>query len=876
MNIPSVLDRIAALFRKKRIEDDLDDEIRAHIEMAAEENRRRGMSLQEARHAAMRSFGGIEQMKEAHREARGLPRLECIAGDIRFAMRSLLRKPGFTAITAATLALGIGSCTIVFSVINAVLLTPLPYPNPGRLVLASGTFGSQPSSISPPDFLDYRAQNRTLSQFAAMGSALVPMTLTGIPEPQKAHVAFVSGNFFDVFELRPVLGRGLTNADESGTASVAVIAHGLWQTRYGGRENIIGDTLHLDGKAFTIAGVMPKGFRFPNPTDVWIPIVFDKPEFQSREAHQFFAIGRLREGVPVVTAQQDMSVVADRLAKAYPDTDKGFGLRVVSMQQELMGFLKDPLLILFAAVGLLLLLACANAANLILSRGSARRRELATRAALGAGRARLMRLLMMETTILALAGGVFGVLSAIWVVPLLAALPVDLIPGGAPIPGLSDTTVDLRVLGFTGGVSVLTALIVGLLPAFQNTGLSATEFFRSSSAGIGRYHRQLASKALVVLEVAISLTLLIGASLVFRSLLNVLGTDPGFNPTHTLTLKINPIETDRKTYFVQLLGEVTRIPGVQAAAVVSELPLSGYGQEWYFDIEHRPALSRTERPIAGYRRVSSDYFRAMGIPLRRGRWFTANEVERTAPVVIVDQRLAEMYFPGEDPLGKRIIYETGPHEIVGMVGNVLHYALFQELFFRGGYPTAYVPDVETGGSMPTLIVRASGSTAGIINPLRETLRNSDKNLSVSDIQPYEEILSAGLLLPRLGTLLFAVFAAIGMVLAVVGLYGVLSFSTARRTSEIGLRMALGSSRRDVVRLVVSDGMKLAIPGVLFGLAGAYAFARLLGSVLVRISSTDPVTFATVSLLLLAAAFCASYIPARSAANTDPARTLRHD
>jgi putative ABC transport system permease protein len=428
MSLTPLFDRIVALFRRKRVEDDLDDEIQTHIEMATEENLRRGMNLADARFAARRSFGGIEQIKEAHREGRGFPALEAIVKDLQFALRSLRNKPGFAAATVMTLALGIGSCTIVFSVINAVLLTSLPYPDPEQLVFASGRRGSETSAISPLDFLDYRKRNRSFSELAAMTSSLIPMTLTGIPEPKRVQVAPASGNFFDVFEARPILGRSFTLEDERG-ATVAVISHALWQSRYGGRENIIGDVLHLDGNALSVIGVLSPGFRFAVRPDVWIPLQFSAPEFQSRGAHQLLAVGRLKKDASITTAQQEMDVLAAGMEKAYPDTNKGFGVRIVPLQQELVGFLESPLMIVMAAVGLLLLLACANVANLILARGTTRKRELATRMALGAGRARVIRLLLSEALILAFAGGTFGTLIALWIVPLFAPLSAELLPG---------------------------------------------------------------------------------------------------------------------------------------------------------------------------------------------------------------------------------------------------------------------------------------------------------------------------------------------------------------------------------------------------------------------------------------------------------------
>src|SRR5262245_38166026 len=694
---------------------------------------------------------GRYEVKELHRVQRGLPVLESVVADLRLAFRSLRHRRGFTVTTVATLALGIGSCTVVFAVVNAVLLTSLPYQKPDRLVFAISTYGGQTSSISPPDFLDYRAENHSFSEFAAMGSHLASMTLTGSAEPQRVQVASVSGNFFAVFGTQPTFGRTFVYGDENGAAS-AVISHGLWQSRFGGRKDAIGEVLRLDGRPFTVTGVMPESFRFPNRPDIWVP--FPLMNVRDRGAHQLLAVGRLRENVSFGAARQDMASIAARVEKAYPDTNKGFGIRISPLQQELVGFLENPLMILLAAVGLLLLLACANVANLLLARGMARARELATRIALGAGRARLVRLLMCEAAMLAFAGGLLGTFLASWAISLIAGLPVDLIPGVPPIPGLSDAAIDLRVLAFTVIVSVLVTVFVGLVPAVRGAGIAAMDSLRSAAGSAGRRYRKHASKSLVVIEVAISLTLLVGAGLVFRSFVNVMKTNPGFNASGMLTLQVTPQvskASERTTYFVRLLDQVVQTPGVEAAAVVSELPLSGYGQEWYFEIQHRPSPSPTERPIASYRRISADYFRAMSIPVIRGRGFTPDEVQRQAPVAVVDERLTQMYFRGEDPLGKRVVLGDTPYEIVGIVGNVLHYALFQEVILGGAFPTLYAPDL-TGGSSTTLVIRANTSSASVVPPLRETLQRADKNLPTSDTKPYDDVLSAGLLLPRLPAL----------------------------------------------------------------------------------------------------------------------------
>ncbi len=870
--------KLANVLQRTGAERELTREVASHLALIQDELERRGMSPEDARAAARRKFGGVEQAKERHRDERSFVWLDALSSDLRFAVRSLARRPGFAAVAVMTLALGIGACTVVFSGINALFLRPLPYRDPQQLVWAWGRFsGGNMASVSPADFLDYRAQNRSFSEFAAWTGA-PPLTLVDAPQPMQLSVAAVSGNFFDVFGVSPLRGRTLGLDDENvRVPAVVVLSQGLWQTLFGAREDIIGDTLRFAGSpgGMTIVGVMPAELRFPNlpdPPDVWVPIPFADPGRRSRSAHNLRPIGRLNQGVSLTQAQREMDVIAGRLEQVYPDTNAGFGLRLVPLGRQFDTFLQEPLIALSAAVALLLLIACSNVANLVLARGAARQRELATRVALGAGRSRLIRLLMSEAAILALAGGAIGVMMAFWVTNLVRSLP----PLGGVLR-LSGVSVDLQALVFASVVAMFTVLIVGLVPALRTTSRSALQGVRSGSGTLGGRGRNLPSSGLVVFEVAMSLVLLVGAGLALRSFLKLATVDPGFNPSGVVTVPIRPPGLEepesRRSYFVELLNQVESVPGMEASALVSGRVFQPV-EDWYFELEGRPFTSTAKRPTAFYEQVSAEYFRAMGIPLRRGRSFTRDEVYQKAPVAIVDERLVEMFLPGQDPLGKRIVVFVNPqektsYEIIAVAGSVLPAPGV------GLYQTIYVPDVQSSVTM-TLVVRAAGSAGAVVNPLRDTLRRMDKNLPLSQITPMADVVTESLSGRRTATTVLSVFSGIGLGLAGIGLYGILAFSTARRTNEIGLRMALGSSQGDVLWLIISEGMKLSVVGLAFGLAGAYAFSLILSGVLVGTPSVDPVAFLTAPLVLAGVALCASYVPARRAASIDPARALRHD
>ncbi|MPZ18835.1 MAG: FtsX-like permease family protein [Luteitalea sp.] len=862
-----------ALVRRRSLERQLDAELRFHLEQQVKDKIAAGVSPDEARRQARFEFGGVDQMKEACRDVRPLRIVEGLVQDLRYGCRTMFEKRGFTAVVVLTIALGIGSSTLVFSVVNAVLLRPLPYEDPEQLVWMWARSGfSETAAVSAGDFRDYRRENRSFAALGATFYATLGMNLTCGPQPERVQAAMVSADFFDVLSVAPLLGRGFQPRDEQvDVPASAVLSYGLWHRLYGAKRDVLGDTLRLDGEVVTIVGVMPSGLRFQHDADLWVPMPLALPETQARSWRGLRLVGRLHKDVTLAQAQREMDLIAARLEQQYPVANAGYSLRLEPLRDVVLGDVHRPLMLLMAAVGLLLVIACANVATLVLSRGTARRRELATRAALGAGRLHLARLLIAEAVVFALAGGACGMLLALWGVRVLRNLHLD------AIPRLAELSVDPHVLLFALALTLSTVLVFGLLPAIQTSGLSAMEALRASTGTVGLRQSQRMSRALVISELAIGLMLLVAGGLAARSLANLLAVDPGFNPSHALTLPITVsrgLEAPaRKAFFVDLLDRVEQIPGVRTAGMISELPLTAQRNDVYFHVEGSAPASPDERVTVDYRRISPGYFRAMEIPLLRGRLFTSTELSTSAPVAIVDKHLVEMFFQGKDPLGQRLVVgegDTTTFEIVGVVGSVLHRSLHGR-----PYQTMYVPDVESFPSM-TLVLRTTVRPEDVVGTLRASIAAIDNDVPTSNIATLDEIVFRDVSGSRFGVLFLNAFSALGLVLAVVGLYGVLAFSTTRRTQEIAVRMALGSHRRSVLRLVVAEGMKLWLVGMTLGLAGAYALGRFMQSLLFGIGSTDSMTFALAIIVLAATSLLASYVPARRAAAIDPARALRQE
>jgi putative ABC transport system permease protein len=801
--------------------------------------------------------------------------MENFIQDLRYGVRVLLKSPGFTAIAVIALALGIGANTAVFSVVNAVLLKPLPYKDSDRLVLMFGASlesGLVRGSVSPPDFLDYREQNTTLERLAAVAGA--SFSLTGGAEPERIQSARVSEGFFEALGIDPLYGRTFTSEEEqAGRDQVAILSNGLWQRRFGGDPNIAGQTITLNDKSYTIVGIMPSGFQYPGNAELWVPFAFNTPQTSVRRFHYLRPVGRLKPGVSLQQAQADFTSVARRLAGQYPDSNRDYGAGIVSMTERVVGDMRQPLWILSGAVGFVLLIACANVANLLLARASARQKEIAIRSALGASRGRVTRQLLTESLLLSILGGASGLLVAWWGVQGLVALSSD------NIPRVKEIGIDGRVLGFTILVSIATGIIFGLIPAIQaaRTDLNETlkEGGRSAATTLGQWVR----RALVVFEVAIALFVLIGAGLMIKSFMRLSEVDPGFKPDNVLTMQVAltqgkyPEATRRVDFFRQLIHRLEALPGVQAVGTISQLPMSGQNNDTRFSIEGKPD-DRNNPTYANSRVTSPDYFKALGIPLLKGRYFSEADSETAPKVVIISDGFAKEFFPDEDPIGQHIAIDNGDEwkgEIVGVVGDIRHSGLAVD-----PWREMYVNQYQAPLGETNLVVRAGSDPTRLTGAIKGELQAMDKDVPLYTVRTMEKLVSESVAQPRFRTLLLTIFAAVALVLAAVGIYGVMSYYVTQRTHEIGIRMALGASSKDVMRLVVGQGMALAIAGVAVGLVGAFLLTRLMASLLYQISASDPATFAAISITLTAVALLASYLPARRATKVDPMVALRYE
>ena len=865
--------RLRSLFRRGQVEAELNEELRYHLERQIEVNTAAGMSVEEARYAALRAMHGLDQRKEECRDMRRVRLIEDLWQDFRFGLRSLLKRPGFTAIALLALALGIGANTAIFSLVNAVILQPLPYRDPDRLISVYGTRNrSTQGSVGPTDFLDYRSQNKTFEQFAASGSMMLPMNLTGSGEPERLNASIITGNYFDTFGVRPALGRGFSLENEkTGQDHVTVLSHAFWQTRFGGDPNIVNKTINLDGKAYEVLGVMPAEVVLPQPAQLWVPINFDAdPEMKMRNARFLRGIGRLKEGVTLDQAQTDTDLIAAQLEQQYPDSNTGWSLRLIPLREILVGGSRTMLFILFGAVGFVLLIACANVANLLLVRAAARQKEIAMRTALGASRLRIIRQMITESLLLAIFGGALGALLAVAGVKLLVSLGED------NIPRTANVKIDATVLAFTLLISLATGLLFGLAPAIRTMKENLVDALKDgirggSEATVKNRTRSL----LVVFESAIAVMLLIAAGLLIRSLVALQNVDPGFDPNNVLTLRVDlprqKYNTPEKAsnFFEQLETRVAGLPGVEAVGLITDLPLSGEARDMPYRVEGRPATS--DIAFVDFRRVNKNYFSAMRIPLRRGRNFTEQEVRQSDKAIVVSQAFVDSVFPNEEALGKRLIIWSGirnePYEIIGIVGDTRYQSL-------QGEPSAtmYVPTREL--LFVNLVIRTQGDPLSLVGGVRKEVNALDPDQPIASIRPMTEWVAMSAAGARYRTTLLGLFALLAMILAATGIYGVMSYSVAQRTQEIGVRMALGARPLDVLKLVVRQGMMLVLIGVIVGLAGALALTRVMSSLLFGVTERDPITFVAVAALLIVVAFISCFVPAHRATRIDPLIALR--
>lgn len=794
--------------------------------------------------------------------------------DLRYGLRVLRTSPGFTLVAVIALALGIGANTAIFSVVNKVLFQPLPYAEPDRLMMIRETaLPKFPEfSVAPGNFLDWQKQNTVFSRMAAYNGAA--FILVGGSEPQRLRASRVTVELFTLLGVKPALGRDFVAEEEQeGKGKVVILSHGFWQRRFGGDSKIVGQTLTLSGQPYTVVGVMPAGFEFPDDTtDFWVPMAFTAGERQNHGGHYIAAIATLKPGVPVEQAQASLATIAQRLAQQYPDTNAGWSVKVMPMQEYFVRDIKPALLVLLWAVAVVLLIACANVANLLLVRAAARQKEISIRAALGASRGRVVRQLLTESVLLAIVGGVVGLALAYGGLILLLALA----PEG--LPRIKEVAIDKIALGFTFSLTMLTGVVFGLVPALQASRPNLNETLKEGGRGgsEGRKRQRLRS-TLVVVEIAMALVLLVCAGLLIKSFARLQGINPGFNPKNVLITSIGlpqakyKEENQQVAFYNQLLAGISTLPGVQAAGVTQSLPLGGdYILGFY--IQGRPPYKPGEGPSTNYYAVSPDYFKAMGIPLLRGRIFNDRDVQGAPHVAIINETMAKRFFADEDPIGKRIHVTNGPEtfrEIVGIVGDVRQYGLDRTAPLQ-----TYEPYMQAPFSGVSVVVRTAGDPTNISAGVRGQVMTVDKDQPVSNIRTMDQIVSSSVADRRFSMLLLGVFAAVAMILAAVGIYGVMAYSVSQRTHEIGIRLALGATARDVLRLVVGQGMVLAIVGVAVGVATSFAATRLISTMLFNVSTTDAVIFIGIPLVLGAVALLACLIPARRATKVDPIVALR--
>ena len=793
--------------------------------------------------------------------------------DLRYGTRMLVKKPGFTLIAIITLALGIGANTAIFSVINTVLLMPLPYKDGERLVAVWGRLKQVDQvELSPNELLDYRQRSRVFSQFAASESA--NLNLTGGLEPVRLEGRAVTANLFPLLGVPPLMGRTFTEEEDKANARVAVLSYSLWQSTLGGASDAVGRTIALDGKAYEVIGVMPSEFNFPPPvtnykqSEIWVPRSLETET--RRDAHNLFTIGQLTPGATFAQAIAEMSGIAQQRERE--DPRKQIGINLVPLQGQVGRQLRPSLLILAGAVGFVLLIACANVANLLLASASARRKEIAVRLALGASRWRIVRQLLTESLLLSLAGGGLGLLLAAWGTEAIRALGAD------QIPRADQITVDGLVLGFTVLLSMATGAIFGLAPALQASRDDLNKTLRDGGgSGSASGHHRLRT-TLVMTEVALSLVLLVGAGLLIKSFWRLLNVDPGFKTHNLLSLELSLTseryadQMTRSAFYQQLLERVSALPGVRSAALVNHPPFSGRRGINAFKLEGRPDPTGIEdTPLADFRVVSPGYFEMMGIPVFRGRAFDSSDTKDAAQTAIVNLAFADRYWPNENPIGRRLSDGDGWTTVVGVVGDIRQSGLDQE-----AAPHVYAPYLQTPLRRTGVLIRTSADPLSLATPVREQVIAIDPDQPLYNLHTMEELIEVSMSGRRLNLVLLALFALTALLLAAVGIYGVVSYSVTQRTHEIGIRIALGAQASDVMKLIVTRGMTPVVFGMAAGIVGALALTRVMSTLLFGVSANDPLTFAAIAALLAVVALMACYIPARRATSLDPMIALRHE
>jgi putative ABC transport system permease protein len=806
--------------------------------------------------------------------------MEQLFADMRYASRMLIKRPVLTAVPIITLGLGIGANTAIFSVVNAVLLNPLPYAKPWDLTvlwLQHAPTNQFQQPVSFPDFNDWQARSQSFERIVA--TRTLSVNLTDGDEPERVNGARVSAGFLSMLRVSPVAGRDFLESEaQPGGAPVALIGYRLWHERYGGDAGLVGRALSIDSTSYTIVGVLPAGFYYPTPdTQVYIPLIQGKNE-TARGSRLLRVTARLKTGTSIKQAQAEMDTIAGQIAEQYPDSNADIGVQLVPLHEQVVGKIRSALLILFGAAGCVLLIACANVANLLLARATARRTELAIRAALGASRPQLIRHLLTESVLLSLIGGFVGLLIAAWGVPALTSI------SASSIPRVEEVSLSIKALMFTLLISLACGILFGIVPAMQSSSKLLTEDLKEGRRGAtgGTMHRRLLNLA-VAAEVALAVVVLVSAGLMVRSFIAISGVAPGFNPKGVLTIGIGltqPVYADvqqQARFYERLVEKVGAIPGVDSAAGINRVPLLGFNSSTSFTFQGKPVQTGNE-PTADCRIATPDYFKTMGIPLLSGREFTTRDMKDAAEVVVINQAMAEQYLPGEDPVGKRLQIYPNPNrwrEIVGVCGDVNLLGLDADI-----NPAIYVPLPQNpyAGAMrgSYLVVRTSASPTGIVAAIRGEMKTVDSGVPVAQVRLLEEIVSDSIAPQRLNMLLLVSFAGLAALLAAVGIYGVMAYSVTQRTHEIGVRMALGASSTAMLRMVMVDGAKVTAVGIIVGLAGAFALTRVMSTLLYKVSAADPLTFAGISALIVGVSLFASYFPGRKASRVDPMVALRYN
>jgi predicted permease len=877
--------RIHALFRHREVEDELDEELRFHFDREVQKYVGRGISEQEAKRMARLAFGGHEQVKEQCREARGTGIIELTLDDARYAIRQLVGNPTFSIVMILTMALSIGANSAIFSVINGVLLKKLPYEQPEKLVRLFLSNPSYPKfPLNPWDFLDFRARNHSFEAMAAFTRGDVQ--ISGDGQPVKLNGFGISSGYFRVLGLRPELGREFDyQAEVPGNGLQVILSDRLWRTRFDADPNVIGRKITLNMQPFTVIGVMPAGTEHPGneyhsvaygeSVDVWWPFSFAGNSNQ-RGSHFIEGIGRLKTGVSSEQARAEMNAIMTQMGREHPNNDTGWKVLAIPLYAEVVGASRQMLLVLLGAVGIVLLIACANAANLLMARASARQREIAVRLAMGAPRLRVVRQLLTESLVISCAGGVLGLLLAFaGVRALVMLLPAD-------FPRANDIHVSWPVLAFTLAVSLVTGILFGLAPALQASRTDPKEGLQKCARGntAGRHQNRLRS-ALVMAEVGLASVLLIGAGLMLRTFLNLIHLDPGFKQDHLLTATLSLPHAQYKTgeqtaqFYDRLMTSLNALPGVESAGAGSDLPWTGYDENaGGFTIEGKKPPAGQEFH-ARYHMATPGYFSAMGIPLLEGRTFTEADKTGTQNVIIINRTMARLYWPNENVIGKRMTFSDEPKKdsdwmtIVGVVGDVKD---------QPNSPSAQTafwwPESQATQSDMSIAIRTRSDPRQVIDELRQAVHQLDPGLAVAEVKLMGEVADSSIATPRFTFALVGLFAALAIVLAAIGAYGVISYTVGQRASEFGLRVALGAQRGDLLRMVLTQCAKLAVPGTILGVVLALSLGRVVRGLVYQVSPTDPVIMTAVVVLVLGVALLASYVPARRATGADPMSTLR--